>query len=107
MAKAKTGVNKSEAIRGAYKELPDAKAKEIVAHLKAKGIDVSEQLVYQVKKSARKRSPDESPVRFRRPRPWLLPPPRSPLPHPMGAWASGLPSPSPRLLLKRSEAGLL
>ena len=31
MAKAKAGVNKSEAIREAYKTLPNAKAKEIVA----------------------------------------------------------------------------
>jgi hypothetical protein len=50
MAKVETEVNRSEAIRGVYKELPDAKAKEIVAHLKAKGIEVTEGLVYQVKK---------------------------------------------------------
>jgi hypothetical protein len=50
MAKAKSEVNRSEAIRGALKVLPDAKAKEIVAHLKEKGVEVSEQLVYQVKK---------------------------------------------------------
>jgi hypothetical protein len=55
MAKAKSGVNKSEAIRGAYKELPNAKAKEIVALLKAKGIDVAEGLVYQVKKTTKKK----------------------------------------------------
>ena len=42
MAKAKAGVNKSEAIRQAFKELPGAKAKEIVAHLKTKGIEVNE-----------------------------------------------------------------
>ena len=61
MAKAKTGMNKSEAIRGAYKELPDAKAKEIVAHLKAKGIEVNEGLVYQVKKISKKKKPGRKP----------------------------------------------
>jgi hypothetical protein len=57
MAKAKSEVNRSEAIRGALKELPDAKAKEIVAHLKEKGVEVSEQLVYQVKKISKKKMP--------------------------------------------------
>ena len=61
MAKAKTGMNKSEAIREAYKELPDAKAKEIVAHLKAKGIEVNEGLVYQVKKISKKKKPGRKP----------------------------------------------
>ena len=61
MAKAKTGVNKSQAIRDAYKTLPDAKAKEIVAHLKAKGVEVSEQLVYQVKKTSKKKKPGRKP----------------------------------------------
>lgn len=55
MAKAKSGVNKSESIRGAYEELPNAKAKEIVAHLKAKGIEVNEGLVYAVKKTSKKK----------------------------------------------------
>ena len=55
MAKGKSGVNKSQAIRDAFKELPGAKAKEIVAHLKTKGIDTSEQLVYQVKKVGKKK----------------------------------------------------
>ena len=61
MAKAKTGVNKSQAIRDAFKELPGAKAKEIVAHLKAKGITISEQLVYQVKKVSKKKKPGRKP----------------------------------------------
>lgn len=61
MAKAKSEVNKSEAIREAYKELPDAKAKEIVAHLKAKGIEVNEGLVYQVKKISKKKKPGRKP----------------------------------------------
>jgi hypothetical protein len=57
MAKAKSEVNRSEAIRGALKELPDAKAKEIVAYLKEKGVEVSDQLVYQVKKISKKKTP--------------------------------------------------
>lgn len=56
MAKAKSEVNRSEAIRDAYKELPDAKAKQIVAHLKAKGVVVTEGLVYQVKKISKKKT---------------------------------------------------
>ena len=63
MAKAKSEVNRSEAIRGALKELPDAKAKEIVAHLKGKGVEVSEQLVYQVKKMSKKKMPGRKPGR--------------------------------------------
>jgi hypothetical protein len=61
MAKTKSAVNKSEAIREAYKALPTAKAKEIVAHLKAKGIEVNEGLVYQVKKISRKKKPGRKP----------------------------------------------
>jgi hypothetical protein len=56
MARTKLEVNRSEAIREAYKALPDAKAKEIVAHLKAKGIEVTEGLVYQVKKMSKKKN---------------------------------------------------
>ena len=61
MAKVKAEVNRSEAIREAYKALPDAKAKEIVAHLKAKGIEVTEGLVYQVKKISKKKKPGRKP----------------------------------------------
>ena len=61
MAKAKSEVNRSEAIREAYKTLPDAKAKEIVAHLKEKGVEVSDQLVYQVKKISNKKKPGRKP----------------------------------------------
>ena len=50
MAKAKAEVNKSEEIRTIFKTTPTASAKEVVATLKAKGIDVSENLVYGVKK---------------------------------------------------------
>ena len=62
MAKIKTGVNKSEAIRDAYKALPNAKAKEIVDHLNAKGIEVTEGLVYQVKKMSKKKKTGRKPV---------------------------------------------
>jgi hypothetical protein len=55
MAKTKSEVNRSEAIREVYKLLPDAKAKDIVAHLKGKGIEVTEGLVYQVKKMSKKK----------------------------------------------------
>jgi hypothetical protein len=61
MAKEKPGVNKSEAIREAYKELPNAKAKEIVAHLKEKGIEVTDGLVYQVKKISKKKKRGRKP----------------------------------------------
>ena len=61
MAKAKSEVNKSQAIRDALKEMPGAKAKEIVAHLKGKGIEVSEQLVYQVKKISKKKKAGKAP----------------------------------------------
>ena len=61
MARTKPEVNRSEAIREAYKALPDAKAKEIVAHLKAKGIEVTEGLVYQVKKMSKKKKPGRKP----------------------------------------------
>ena len=49
MAK-KTDVNKSEEIRKVFAESPKAKAKEVVETLKATGIDVTESLVYAVKK---------------------------------------------------------
>jgi hypothetical protein len=48
-------------VRGALKELPDAKAKEIVAHLKEKGIEITEGLVYQVKKISKKKKPGRKP----------------------------------------------
>jgi hypothetical protein len=62
MAKAKSELNRSEAIREAIKAMPNAKAKEVVAHLKEKGIEVSEQLVYQVKKVAKKKKPGRRPA---------------------------------------------
>jgi hypothetical protein len=61
MAKVKDGINKSQAIRDAYEALPSAKAKEIVAYLKEKGIEVTEGLVYQVKKIAKKKKRGRKP----------------------------------------------
>src|SRR5260370_2873959 len=61
MAKTKPEVNRSEAIREAYKSLPDAKAKEIVAHLKGKGIEVTEGLAYKVKRTGKKKKPGWKP----------------------------------------------
>jgi len=61
MAKAKDGVNKSEAIREAYEELPSAKAKEIVAYLGKKGVEVSETLVYKARKTSKKKKPGRKP----------------------------------------------
>ena len=61
MAKKKSGPSMSDSIREAFKELPDAKAKEIVAHLKGKGIEVTEGLVYQVRKTSKKKKPGRKP----------------------------------------------
>jgi hypothetical protein len=47
----KKSVNKSEEIRTLFTATPTASAKEVVATLKAKGIDVSENYVYGVKKT--------------------------------------------------------
>ena len=46
---AKKTVNKSEEIRTVFTATPTASAKEVVATLKQKGIDVSENLVYGIK----------------------------------------------------------
>ena len=81
---------------------PAASAKDVVATLKAKGIDTNESLVYSVKKTWKqaRRRPRKQPSK-----PLLLP--RSPpLPHPMGVWVLEPRLQLPRLLLKRSEAGL-
>src|ERR1051325_5243813 len=61
MAKTKSGPSMSDSIREAFKEMPNGKAKEIVAHLKAKGITVTEGLVYQVKKTSKKKKPGRNP----------------------------------------------
>jgi hypothetical protein len=49
MAKAKAEVNKSEAVRAVLADQPTASVKDVVATLKAKGIEVSDNLVYGVK----------------------------------------------------------
>jgi hypothetical protein len=49
MAKAKSAVNISEAIRTVFAATPRASAKEVIATLKTKGINVNEGLVYAVK----------------------------------------------------------
>jgi hypothetical protein len=61
MARTKSEVNKSEAIRDAFKTLPAAKAKDIVTHLRGKGIEVTEGLVYKVKRIKKKRKPGRKP----------------------------------------------
>ena len=49
MARRKGGINKSEQIRQLYQAHPELKAKEVVAALAEKGIDVTEGLVYYIK----------------------------------------------------------
>jgi hypothetical protein len=49
MAKMKADVNKSEEIRTVFAATPTASAKEVIATLKTKGIDVTDALVYAVK----------------------------------------------------------
>ena len=56
MAKKRT-VNKSEEVRTVLAATPTASAKEVVATLKQKGIDVSENLVYGVKQDLAKKAP--------------------------------------------------
>ncbi len=63
MARTTAKLNKSEAIREAFKGMPDANAKAIVAHLKAEGVEVTEGLVYKVKGSGPKRRPGRKPGR--------------------------------------------
>jgi hypothetical protein len=63
MAKAKVEVNKSEEIRTVLAATPGASAKEVVATLKAKGIDVTDALVYAVKTNlnGKKKKPGKAP----------------------------------------------
>ena len=49
-------VNKSEEIRTVLETTPAASAKEVVATLKQKGIDVSENLVYGIKQDLAKKA---------------------------------------------------
>ena len=49
MARQKSGTNKSAAIREVYEQNPKTKVKEVMAALAAKGIQVTDSLVYIVK----------------------------------------------------------
>ena len=53
---AKKTVNKSEEVRTVLASTPSASAKEVVATLKQKGIDVSENLVYGIKQDLAKKA---------------------------------------------------
>jgi hypothetical protein len=53
---AKKTVNKSEEVRTVLAATPAASAKEVVATLKQKGIDVSENLVYGIKQDLAKKA---------------------------------------------------
>jgi len=55
MARTASELNKSEAIRAAFTELPKAKPKDIVAYLKQQGIEVSVGLAYTVKATMKKK----------------------------------------------------
>ena len=55
MAKAKAEINKSEVIRKFFSEHPAATAKEVVAKLKAQGIEASEGLIYSLKPGKKKK----------------------------------------------------
>jgi hypothetical protein len=63
MAKAKSEVNKSEEIRTVLAATPGASAKEVVAALKKKSIDVTDALVYAVKTNlnGKKKKPGKAP----------------------------------------------
>jgi hypothetical protein len=63
MAKGKSGVNKSAEIRTIFTATPTASAKEVVATLKAKGISVSENYVYGVKKTLGKKKTSKATVK--------------------------------------------
>jgi hypothetical protein len=55
MAKAKAEINKSEVIRKIFADNPGATAKEVVAKLKAQGIEASEGLIYSCKPGVKKK----------------------------------------------------
>ena len=55
MARAKAEINKSEEIRKVFAEHPGATAKEVVAKLKAQGIEASEGLIYSCKPGKKKK----------------------------------------------------
>ena len=55
MAKVKAEINKSEVIRKIFADNPGATAKEVVAKLKAQGIEASEGLIYSCKPGKKKK----------------------------------------------------
>ena len=55
MARKKGSLNKSQAIRDLLEKNPRAKSKDIVAELGAKGIKVSQNLVYLIKSKSKAR----------------------------------------------------
>jgi hypothetical protein len=55
MAKANADVNKSDVIRKIFAQTPSATAKEVVAKLKAQGIEASEGLIYSCKPGVKKK----------------------------------------------------
>ena len=55
MAKAKAAINKSEIIRTIFAENPSVSAKEVIAKLKAQGIEASEGLIYSCKPGKKKK----------------------------------------------------
>jgi len=55
VAKAKAEINKSEVIRKFFSEHPAATAKEVIAKLKAQGIEASEGLIYSLKPGKKKK----------------------------------------------------
>lgn len=61
MAKKKSGANKSLEIRNYLTKKPDAKPKEIVDAMKAKGISVNAQFVSTVKTNSKKKGLTPSP----------------------------------------------
>jgi hypothetical protein len=52
---AKADLNKSEEIRKIFSQNPGATAKEVIAKLKAQGIEASEGLIYSVKPGRKKK----------------------------------------------------
>jgi len=55
VAKAKTDQNKSEEIRKIFAQTPSATAKEVIAKLKAQGMEASEGLIYSLKPGKKKK----------------------------------------------------
>jgi len=56
MAKKRSGVNKSKAIREYYEQNPDAKPLDVVAALKQQGVNVSAAFVSTIRSTSKKKS---------------------------------------------------